>query len=157
MMIMLRGLKDERSCTKKNDMDSFGELLTNRLKYFFDVCRKRKTNATGMNALKFICDLPTGDTGGTGRWALKRANGDVKKAAQLITDDMEEYYGGGYTFQYDVPLNRYMVDYDIKQFLMTYLATTSWDDLSKEDKKKCYKDYPKKSLPDWNSIEREGY
>ena len=50
-----------------DDMDSFEELLTHRLKYVFDVCRKRKTNAMGMNALKFIRDLPTGDTGGIGR------------------------------------------------------------------------------------------
>ena len=140
-----------------DDMDSFGELLTHRLKYFFDVCRKRKTNATGMNALKFICDLPTGDTGGIGRWALNRANGDVEKAAKLITDDMEDYYGGGHSFQYDVPLNRYMVDYDIKKFLVDYLGTSSWDDLGEEDKKKCFKDYPKRSLPDWDTIERESY
>ncbi len=140
-----------------NDMDSFESLLTYRLKYFFDVCRKRKTNATGLSVLKYVRNLPTGDGAGTGRWALTRADGDEEKAAQLITDDMEEYYGGGYSFQYDVPLNRYMVDYDIKQFLMTYLDTTSWDDLSEEDKKKCYRDYPKKSLPDWNSIERESY
>ena len=110
-----------------------------------------------MNALKFIRDLPTGDTGGIGRWALNRANGDVEKAAQLITDDMEDYYGGGHSFQYDVPLNRYMVDYDIKKFLVTYLGTTSWDDLGEEDKKKCFKDYPRKSLPDWDTIERESY
>ena len=56
--------------------------------------QEAKTNAMGMNALEFICDLPTGDTGGIGRWALNRANGDVKKAAQLITDDMGDYYGG---------------------------------------------------------------
>ena len=140
-----------------DDMESFEELLTYRLKYFFDVCRKRRTNATGMNALKFIRDLPTGDTGGTGRWALNRAKGDVEKAAELITDDMEEYYGGGHSLQYDVPLNRYMVDFDIKKFLVNYLGTTSWDDLSEEDKKKCYKDYPKRSLPDWDTIERESY
>ena len=110
-----------------------------------------------MNALKFICDLSTGDTGGTGQRALNRANGDVKKVAQLITDDMEDYYGGGHSFQYDVPLNCYMVDYDIKKFLVKYLGTTSWDDLGKEDKKKCFKDYPKRSLPDWDTIERESY
>ena len=118
-----------------DDMDSFEELLTYRLKYFFDVYRERKTNATGMNALKFIRDLPTGDASETGMWALNRANGDVEKAAQLITDDMEEYYGGGQSFQYNVPLNRFMVDYDIKKFLISILGTTSSEDLSEEDKK----------------------
>ena len=50
-----------------------------------------------------------------------------------------------------------MVDFDIKKSLVDYLGTTSWDALSEEDKKKCYKDYPKRSLPDWDTIERESY
>ena len=131
-----------------DDMDSFEQLLTYRLKYFFDVCRKRKTNATWMNALKFIRDLPTRGASGTGWWALNRANGDVEKAAQLITDDMEDYYGAGHSLQYDVPLNSYMVDYEIQKFLISALGTTSWDDLSEKDKIKCYKDYPKRPRPD---------
>ena len=110
-----------------------------------------------MNALKFIRDLPTGDTGGIGRWVLNRANDDVEKATKLITEDMEDYYGGGNSFQYDFPLNHYMVDYDMKKFLVTYLGTTSCDDLGKEDKKKCFKDYPKMSLPDWDMIEDVSY
>ena len=88
---------------------------------------------------------------------LNGASGDVDKAAKMITDDMNDYYGGGYILQHDVPLNRYMVDYDIKQFLTTYTGVTSWDDLIEDHKKKCFKDYPKKSLPDWDTIEREGY
>lgn len=110
-----------------------------------------------MNVLKFVRDLPTGDDSGLGRWALNRADGDEAKAAKQITDDMDDYYSSGYSLQLDVPLNRFMVDYDIKQFLTTYIGTTCWDDLSEEDKKKCFRDYPKKSLPEWNTIERERY
>ena len=140
-----------------NDAESFRPLLEYRIKYFFDVCKKRKTNATGMNVLKFVRDLSTGDHSGLGRWALNRADGDEAKAAKQITDDMDDYYSSGYSLQLDVPLNRFMVDYDIKQFLTTYIGTTCWDDLSEEDKKKCFRDYPKKSLPEWNTIERERY
>ena len=140
-----------------NDAESFCPLLEYRIKYFFDVCKKRKTNATGMNVLKFVRDLSTGDHSGLGRWALNRADGDKAKAAKQITDDMDDYYSSGYSLQLDVPLNRFMVDYDIKQFLTTYIGTTCWDDLSEEDKKKCFRDYPKKSLPEWNTIERERY
>lgn len=131
-----------------SDEESFLPLLEYRMKYFFDVCKKRKGNATGMNALNFVHNLRTGDDFGLEGWALKRAGGDVAKAAKMITDDMNDYYGGGYALQYDVPLNRYMVDYDIKQFLTTYVGVTSWDDLTEDDKKKCFKNYPKKSLPD---------
>ena len=40
---------------------------------------------------------------------------------------------------------------------MNYVGGNSWDDLSQEDKRKCYRDYPKKSLPDWDAIEQERY
>ena len=140
-----------------DDAESFVELFEKRLKFFYDVCKKRKTNAIGMNALQFIQNLPTGDDAGLGKWVLDRADRDVDKAAKLIADDIDDYYGGGYSLQYDVSLNRYMVDYDIKMFLTTYIGIASWDDLSEADKKKCYRDYPKKLLLKWNTIEREGY
>ena len=41
-----------------------------------------------------------------------------------------------------------MVDWDIKEFLKTHIGVNSWDDLAEEDKRKCYRDYLKKSLPD---------
>ena len=110
-----------------------------------------------MKALNFVCKFCTGNDSGLGGWALKRAGGGIAKAANMITDDMNDYYGGGYALQYDVSLNRYMVDYDIKQFLTAYAGVTSWDDLTEDNKKKYFKDYPKKSLPDWDTIEREGY
>ncbi len=50
-----------------------------------------------------------------------------------------------------------MVDWDIKQFLLNYFGVTSWDDLRKDDKKTCYRDYPKKSLPDWDEIVQQNY
>ena len=75
---------------------------------------KGKSVAAGRNALKFVRNLRTGDHSGLGAWALKRAGGDETKAAKMIADDMYDYYGGGHAFEYDVPLNRYMVDYDIK-------------------------------------------
>ena len=49
-----------------------------------------------MNTLNFVCNLRTGNDSGLGGWALKRAGGDVAKAAKMITDDMNDYYGGGY-------------------------------------------------------------
>lgn len=50
-----------------------------------------------------------------------------------------------------------MTDYDIKQFVMKYLGATSWDDLSDDEKKVCYKNYPKRKLPVWTSIFQESY
>ena len=74
-----------------------------------------------------------------------------------MTQELHDHYRDGYTLQYDVPLNKFMVDYDIKEFIANYVGGNSWDDLSQEDKRKCYMDYPKKSPPDGDVIEQETY
>ena len=74
-----------------------------------------------------------------------------------MTEEMEENYKDGYTFQFGVPLNCFMVDWDIKQFLLDYIGVASWDGLSKGDKRRGYRDYPKMSLPDWDKIVQENY
>ena len=45
-----------------------------------------------------------------------------------------------------------MADYYIKKVLINFLGATSWDSVSEEVKKVCYKDYPRRSLPDWHRI-----
>ena len=74
-----------------------------------------------------------------------------------MTMEINDHFKDGYYLQYDVPLNRFMVDWDIKEFLTKFVGATSWDDLSEDDKRKCYRDYPKKSLPDWDEIVQESW
>ena len=80
-----------------------------------------------------------------------------EKAADVMAQELHDHYRDGYTLQYDVPLNKLMVDYDIQEFIMNYVGGNSWDDLSQEDKRKCYMDYPEKRLPDLDAIEQERY
>ena len=79
------------------------------------------------------------------------------KAADVITEELDAHFKDGYTLNFDVPLNKLMVDWDIKEFLKTHVGINSWEDLAEEDKRKCYRDYPKKSLPDWDKIQQESY
>ncbi len=143
--------------------DDFLPNLKAKIKYFFDVTRKRKTNITGKLVLKYCMGRKTA---GLGKFCLRKGTthkGTAKevvseeKTADVMTQELHDHYRDGYTLQYDVPLNKFMVDYDIKAFLTTYIGSNSWDDLSQEDKRKCYRDYPKKSLPDWDAIEQETY
>ena len=120
------------------------------------MCRKRKNDVTGTNALKHIRDLPQGDSSGLGKFCLGRAKDDVAKAAKIVTDDMEAHCSNRHSLQCDVPLNRFMVNHDIEEFLANCLGIVSWEDLSEDDKRKCFKDCPKKSLPDWDEIVQEG-
>ena len=137
--------------------ESFGRSLAATLKYFYDVCCKRKTIVTGKAALNYTVSLPTGATGGLGKFCLNKGKGDADKAAKIMTMEINDHFKDGYSLQYDVPLNRFMVDWDIKEFLTKFVGATSWDDLSEDDKRKCYRDYPKKSLPDWDEIVQESW
>ena len=145
---------------------TFLPTLKAEIKYFFDVTRKRKTNATGRLVLDYCQDLPQGRKGGLGGCCLKK--GTTKqgtpqevvsedKAADVMTEELDDHFKDGYTLNYDVPLNKFMVDWDIKEFVKTYIGVNSWDDLAEEDKRKCYRDYPKKNLPDWDEIAQESY
>ena len=146
--------------------EDFLPTLKAKIKYFFDVTHERKTNITGKLVLKYCIGRPQGRTGGLGKFCLNKGTthkGTAKevvseeKTADVMTKELHDHYRDGYTLQYDVPLNKFMVDYDIKEFIMNYVGGNSWDDLSQEDKRKCYRDYPKKSLPDWDAIEQERY
>ena len=79
------------------------------------------------------------------------------KAVEVITQELIDHFKDGYIFHYNVPLNKFMVDWDIKEFVKIYLGVNSWDDLAEDDKGKCYRDYPKQTLPDWNEIAQESY
>ena len=55
-------------------------------------------------------------------------------------------------YHYDQTLDRFMADYYTRKVLIKFLGATSWDSVSEEVKKVCFKDYPRRSLPDWNRI-----
>ena len=74
-----------------------------------------------------------------------------------MTKEVHNHFKDWYSLQYDVPLNKFMVDWDIKEFLTTFIGANSWDDMAEDDKRKCYKDYPKRGLPYWDEIEQESY
>ena len=146
--------------------DTFLPTLEAKNKYFFDVTRKRKTNATGKLVLEYCLDLPQGKEGGLGRYCLNKGTTNkgtakeavsMEKAADIMTKELHDHFKDGYTLQFDVPLNKFIVDFDIREFLMNYVGARSWDDLSEKDKRKCYRDYPKRRLLDWDEIEQESY
>jgi chemotaxis protein histidine kinase CheA len=148
------------------EANAFESTLKAQLKYFFDVTRKRKTHVTGRLVLDYCQDLPQGRKGGLGKYCLNKGTtkkGTSKevvsesKAVEVMTQELHDHFKDGYTVNYDVPLNKFMVDWDIKEFVKTYVGVNSWDDLTEDDKRKCYRDYPKKSLPDWDEIAQESY
>ena len=111
----------------------------------------------GKAALNYVCGVPKSATGGHGKFCLDKGGRDKDKATKIMTMEIDAHCKDDYSLQYDVPLNRFMANWDIKQFLTDYVGVTSWDDLMEDDKKKCFKHYPKKSLPDWDEIILESF
>ena len=66
------------------------------------------------------------------------------KAADVMTEELDAHFKDGYTLNFDVPLNKLMVDWDIKEFLKTHVGINSWEDLAEEDKRKCYRTIPRR-------------
>ena len=74
-----------------------------------------------------------------------------------MTAEIHDHYKGGPSYHWDVPLDKFMVDYDIKQFLIEHVGCTGWDDLDDAIKTACFRDYPKRKLPQWDDIIEESY
>ena len=83
--------------------------------------------------------------------------GDEEKAMQVMTEELHNHWKDGVAYHCDVPLDKFMVDYDIKGFIVNYDRCDDWNELTDEMKKTCYRDYPRRTLPDWNSIVEESY
>ena len=76
---------------------------------------------------QYFIGRPQGKIGGLGKFCLKKGTihqGTAKKVvseektADVMTQELHDHYRDGYTLQYDVPLNKFMVDYDIKEFII---------------------------------------
>ena len=50
-----------------------------------------------------------------------------------------------------------MIDFNIKEFLNNHVGINSWDDLDEDGRKACFREYPQKSLPDWDLMLQEAY
>ena len=121
-----------------DDDESFGPLLEKRMKCFFDMNKKRKTDFAGKATLDCVCSLPQGTTGGLGKFFIKKGGGDPGKATVIMTEEIVECCSHGCSLQCDVPHNRFMVDCDTKEFLTKHVGISSWDDLSKDHKEEMF-------------------
>jgi hypothetical protein len=127
--------------------------------YFLKIFKKRTHNSAGELALAYAQSLPTdGPSGGLYNWLVNaKGGGDEEKTMQVMTEELHNHWKDGVAYHYDVPLDKFMVDYDIKEFIVNYVGCDSWNELTDEMKKACYRDYPRRALPDWNSIVEESY
>lgn len=100
-------------------------------------------------ALNYVCHLSQWMMGGLGKFWLNKGGGDGEKAAKIMNNEIVEHFSSGCSLQCDVPLTKFLVGWDTKDFLVNHGRINSWEELSEEGKK-CFMDCPKTSLPDWD-------
>ena len=141
--------------SEEGNFNEYLDYIMNKL-FVPVMSEKQKPGYFALQAAKLQSN--TNSPGGLYNWLVNNVgHGDEDTAVKNLSKRINDHYCGGPVFTYDDSLDKVMTDYDIKQFVMKYLGATSWDDLSDDEKKVCYKNYPKRKLPVWTSIFQESY
>ena len=64
-----------------------------------------------------------------------------------MKNGIDFYFNDGYSIEYNVPLNRFFIHYDIKKNIVNFVGAACWDDLGNKDQKSCFGQYTRRSLP----------
>lgn len=83
----------------------------------------------------------------------KKYMGDDNTSIEdIVNNELIELGKLTHKYDYGHTLDKALPDYYIKKFLEDYLNATSWNSVSDEVKKMCYKNFPARQLPNWNNI-----
>jgi hypothetical protein len=145
----------------EDEGDTFHDVLKDIIEhYFMKVFKTRKQNPPGAAALSFAESLSDPNRPGTGlyNWLVTaKGKKDPEAAARAMTKEIDDHFKGGPAYHYDVSLDKFMVDFNIKELLNNHVGINSWDDLDKDGRKVCVREYPKRPLPDWDLMLQEAY
>ena len=145
----------------EDESDTVHDILDDIIKNFFiKGFKARKKNPAGELALAYAESLSDNSqvTKGLYNWCVNaKGKGDPSVAARVMTKEIDDHFSGGPSFHYDVSLDKFMVEWDIKQFLNDRVGINSWEELNEVDRKVCFRNYPKRELPEWATIMPENY
>lgn len=136
----------------------FNSHLNESLELIFGVMKQRKKNNAGELILQWA-----GNESGQGLYGylLTQKGGPMKsteEAARTMNEEIQHVFSNGYTVSWHNPLDRLLVDFDIKEFLANEVGYNSWKDLPNSEKGHVFKnDKSKKKLPDWDAIRKEPF
>ena len=135
----------------------FNDRLKEALDLIFNVLKKRTKN----NAGELILRWAHNESGqGLYGYLLSQKGGPTKspeEAARTMNEEIEHVFSNGYTASWHNPLDRLLVDFDIKEFLANEVGCNSWKDLPDSEKGHVFKNYKSRKLPDWDSIRKEPF
>jgi hypothetical protein len=129
------------------------ECLGETIEFFFKSMAKRKKHPIGPMVTNYLRDYQPG----LYDYILKDFGMNEEDTGKKLTDDIHNEFKPGYKLTWDDSLDRYMVDYDIIRILKDNIGCSQWEDVHKNDMKKCYYNFNNKSsLPEWD-IQQERF
>ena len=76
----------------------------------------------------------------------------------ILQKNMHAAFSCTPSFEINVPMDKFMTDDDIKKVTEECLGANNWSDVSTANRKACYKtNWRTQSIPEWSSIQKEGY
>jgi hypothetical protein len=126
------------------DKGSASTIIENCTNYFFKVTAFRNYNSAGALALTY-CEGLQGD--GLFKYCQTKGGGNREKAEKTMTAELDAHFKGGPAYHYKVALDKFMVDWDIKEFLESHLSCNSWEDLDEKSKKGLLQVLPQYEMP----------
>lgn len=118
-------------------------------KLFKQMYSERPTMTPGRRWINFVTN---GNRDGILAGCQKYMGDDLSNVERVVNGELVALGKKNHVYHYGCNLDKFWTDGKIKSFLATYLGVDSWDDVSEEVKKICYKNYPSRGLPSWGSM-----
>jgi hypothetical protein len=110
--------------------------IDNAIGILFQSMEKREKHPIGPMVLDFLNQNQNG--------LYKYLTNNDKKdeeIGEMLTEDIHNQFKSGYTLKWNDSLNRFMVDYDIIRVLKDNIGYKSWEEVGRNNMKKCFRDY----------------
>lgn len=155
--------------TKKTDNEEKDEknltrIAEHRAKFFYSIMRDYANSKEGPeNAFESLEQTSgtyaNGEPAGVFGYLLKnRSANDRGRLLTRLGNNLKAFFKNDPTFQSEhIHLDKYLADYDIREFAKTHFNATDWDEVPQNAKKVFYKKYPQKDLPKWHQIVNEPF
>ena len=142
---------------KANESDTFEQKAQAVFDVIFKGMFKSYPNAKVNRGRRFLNYCNENGMDGLATFLVgKYGDGDETNAANALSMELNACFNNpGVRFEWNAPLDKFLIDYEIKRFLVNYTKATGWDDLTDSDKEACYRAYNPANpnrLPNWNAM-----
>ena len=132
-------------------------MLESILVFVKKVRKKRDDNPAGEVLWDFLIDNTVGGSRGGLPKHFEDKFHDKDVIKEIFTGELDRYFNRPNILDFGSSLNRFLVDYSIKELVISELGFTSFDEMTNETKKSSFWYYPENQLPVFDDIIREEY